>query len=295
MANTNASTSQEVLEKIKQIPASEPQKINELVQELEQHRFFVDMDLETIEVQMDVRKKIDKLLGNYKIISAEEYDLQSRLQMLHDWLEIAIEKKEKRPKPAEPEAKEAEETAVTEREPMAEEGEVVSSPKKNAIKLKLKNGSADETLPQDPDNFYKLVFETYYMTLNFKKAMDFKKIERKPREMSIAELRKQIKSFDRKNISTTPLYIEIHNKLALAFSNLVFVLLGIPIAIRTHRREKSINFGLTMILFLVYWGIMLGGVACTIRNITPPWFGIWLANILLFSVGLFLFIKLTRK
>ena len=177
---------------------------------------------------------------------------------------------------------------------VAEEGEVFADPKREFIQLKLKNGSADESLPQDPDNFYKLVFKTYNMKLDLKNVDAFKKTEKKPREMTIKELRKEIERLERDNVKPTPLYIEIHNKLALAFSNLVFIFIGIPIAISTHRREKSINFGLTMVLFLVYWGIMLGGVACVIRNIMPAWIGIWMANIILSAVGCFLFFKFVK-
>jgi len=133
------------------------------------------------------------------------------------------------------------------------------------------------------------------MTLNMRDALEAENMQKKPREMKITKLRGEIGKRREKKINTVPLYIEIHNKLALAFSNFIFVLIGIPIAIKTHRREKSINFGLTMVLFLVYWGIMLGGVACSIRNFVPPWLGIWAANILLFIAGIFLFIRTAGK
>ena len=107
--------------------------------------------------------------------------------------------------------------------------------------------------------------------------------------MNIAEIKAEISKLEKDNINATPLYIEMHNKLALAFSNFVFVLIGIPIAISTHRREKSINFGLTMLLFIIYWAIMLGGVACSIRQIVPPWAGIWMANAVLAFIGMILF------
>jgi len=178
---------------------------------------------------------------------------------------------------------------------VAEEGEIITNPENGFVKLKLKNGSADESLPRDPENFYKLVFDTYYMKLDMKDAIDYRTIEKKPREMSIRELREEIRKLEKDNINVTPLRIEIHNKLALAFSNIVFVFLGIPIAISTHRREKSINFGLTMVLFLAYWGIMLGGIACVIRNTLPAWVGIWMANALLFVVGGILFLKMAKK
>ncbi|MGB2705485.1 MAG: LptF/LptG family permease [Candidatus Omnitrophota bacterium] len=178
---------------------------------------------------------------------------------------------------------------------VAEEGEVTSLPEQHAIKLKLKNGSVDEALPQDPTSSYKLVFKTYHMTLNFRKALEVQKIEKKPREKSIRQLRREITKLRRDNIDTIPLYIEIHNKLALAFSNFIFILVGIPIAVRAHRREKSINFGLTMVIFLLYWGVMLGGVACVVRKLMPPWAGIWMANAILFSVGIVLFSRMARK
>ncbi|UCD54816.1 MAG: LptF/LptG family permease [Candidatus Omnitrophota bacterium] len=76
---------------------------------------------------------------------------------------------------------------------VAEEGEVITIPGENVVKLKLKNGSADESLPQNPERFYKLVFETYYMTLNLKDALKHKNIEKKPRELSIADLWREIK------------------------------------------------------------------------------------------------------
>ena len=178
---------------------------------------------------------------------------------------------------------------------VAEEGEVIPIPEKNMIKLKLKNGSADEALPQDPEKFYKLMFKTYSMTLNLKDALQYETIEKKPREMSIAELKQEMKKLEKADIDTTPLYIEMHNKLALAFSSFIFALIGIPTALKTHRREKSINFGLAMVLFLIYWGIMLGGIACAIRGTVPPWAGIWMANIVLFLLGVFMLTRLAKK
>ncbi|UCH12381.1 MAG: LptF/LptG family permease, partial [Candidatus Omnitrophota bacterium] len=74
---------------------------------------------------------------------------------------------------------------------VAEEGEIISIPKKNAIRLKLTNGTSDEPDPRDPENFCKLNFKTYYMTLSTKEAFNPKKLDRKPKEMTLNELRNE--------------------------------------------------------------------------------------------------------
>ena len=53
---------------------------------------------------------------------------------------------------------------------IAQKGEIEYIESKNAVRLKLINGTVDEPNPQDPNNFYKLNFKTYYMTLDLNQA-----------------------------------------------------------------------------------------------------------------------------
>jgi lipopolysaccharide export system permease protein len=178
---------------------------------------------------------------------------------------------------------------------IAESGRVVPLPEENSVKLMLFEGTADEISPENPDEFYKLTFKNYQMTLDLDNAVDTSNIQKKAREKSIKELREEISDLDKASRRVLSLKIELHKKIALAFSNLVFVLAGIPIAITTHRREKFIGFGLAIIIFLLYWGIMLGGIAFAVHGSVPPWLGVWAANIVVLSLGLTLFWKLLRK
>ena len=177
---------------------------------------------------------------------------------------------------------------------VAEKGEIISVPEENSIKLRLENGTADDIAPDKPDEFYKVSFKEYFMTLNMEKTVDVNKIQKKPREKSVKELLRDIEDFENRNITTIPLRIELHKKIALAFSNLVFVLVGVPLAVTTHRREKFIGLGLAIVLFLIYWGIMLTGIAFAIRNVVPAWAGVWSADILLSLTGLYMLYKLSR-
>ena len=177
---------------------------------------------------------------------------------------------------------------------VAEQGEIVPLEEGNGIKLRLIDGSADEISADKPDEFYKISFQEYFMTLNLEDTVDVNKMQKKPREKSIKELLWDIDDFNRKELNPIPFQIELHKKLAIAFSNLVFVIAAVPLAITTHRREKFIGFGLAIILFLVYWGIMLGGIAFAIRGFVPPWVGVWSADMLLFAFGVAMFYKIAK-
>lgn len=177
---------------------------------------------------------------------------------------------------------------------VAKKGRIIPLPDENSVKLKLVDGTADEIAPDNPDEFYKLSFKDYYMTLNLENSADTKNIQKKPREKSIKELLAEIRELKREGVSVIPLSIELHKKLALAFSSLIFVLAGIPLAITTHRREKFIGYGLAITLFLLYWGIMLSGIAIALRDIVPPWLGVWSANVLILILGLCMFRRIIK-
>ncbi|MFH1798630.1 MAG: LptF/LptG family permease [Candidatus Omnitrophota bacterium] len=178
---------------------------------------------------------------------------------------------------------------------MAKTGKIISLPEENSVKLGLREGMADEISIDNPDEFYKLSFKDYYLTLRMEENMDVRNIQKKAREKSIKEILEDIKILEKDNIDVIPLRVELHKKIALAFSNLVFVLVAIPLAITTHRREKFIGFGLSIVLFLVYWAFMLSGITCAIQGLIPPWAGVWFANILLAGIGAFLFFRISSK
>lgn len=178
---------------------------------------------------------------------------------------------------------------------IAERGEFITYPDKNMVKLKLINGTADEPNPQDPGIFYKLNFKTYYMSLDLSSDLAQGKIEKKPKDMTIKEIKNEISRLRASGVKTTPLLSEIHRKLATAFSSFVFVLVGLPLAINTRRREKSVGFGLSLILLTVYYLLFIGGQALSIKNILPPIIGVWSTNAIYFMVGVVLIFVITEK
>jgi lipopolysaccharide export system permease protein len=178
---------------------------------------------------------------------------------------------------------------------IAEAGEINSYPSKNLVELKLFNGTSEEPSPTEPENFYKLNFKTYYMTLDLTKIFKKERIEKKTREMTTIELLNEIENFATQKIDSTPLLVEIWKKINMSIASFVLILIGIPLGIRAHRSEKSIGFGISLILFAVYWGCLLGGVAISLKGALPPYLGVSLANLIFLALGVVSFIATARR
>jgi len=178
---------------------------------------------------------------------------------------------------------------------VAEAGEINTFPKNNIVELKLFNGTSEEPSPTDPENFYKLNFKNYYMTLDLSKIFKREKIDKKTREMTINELVGEMGRFEAQGIDPTPLLVEIWKKINMSLASIVLVLIGIPLGIRAHRSEKSIGFGISLIIFAVYWGCLLGGVAMSLKGVMPPYLGVSLANIVFFVLGIISFMATSRR
>ena len=178
---------------------------------------------------------------------------------------------------------------------IAESGEINSYPARNMMELKLYNGTSEEPSPTEPDNFYKLNFKTYFMSLDLSKVFKKENIQKKAREMTMRELNEEIARSKRQNIDTTPLYVEIYKKVNMAVASFVLILIGIPLGIRAHRSEKSLGFGISLLIFALYWGLFLGGIALSLKGTTEPAFGVSLPNVLFGTWGVISFIITARR
>lgn len=174
---------------------------------------------------------------------------------------------------------------------VAKAGEFASVPGMTVIKLKLIDGTSDEPDPDNPTNFYKLNFRTYFMNLDMAQMQD-KIVEKKYKEMTIRELKKEAKKLKSEGINPAPLITKIHEKLALAFSCFVFMLLGSSLGIITRRREKSINIGIAVLIIVCYYPMYIGLVALAIEGILPAALACWIPNIIFTGVAGFLTYKL---
>jgi lipopolysaccharide export LptBFGC system permease protein LptF len=124
---------------------------------------------------------------------------------------------------------------------------------------------------------------------------DSRPIEKKPKDMTIQELRLEAARLQKEGIDPGPLITQINEKIALAFSCFVFMLLGIPLAVITRRRERSINFGMAFLIIGFYYILFMGSTALSLEGNMNPRITMWMPNIIFGTVGIILTYRLCRN
>ncbi len=85
--------------------------------------------------------------------------------------------------------------------------------------------------------------------------------------------------------------VEIHKKYSIPFACLVFVLLGVPLGLSTRKGNAGIALGVSLLVILVYYIFLIGGEHLADRRIIPPFLSMWLPNILLGALGVYLTLR----
>ena len=89
--------------------------------------------------------------------------------------------------------------------------------------------------------------------------------------------------------------VEAHKKYALPVACLVFSLLGAPLGALARRGGIGMGVGLSIGFFVLYWACLIGGEKLADRGIISPWVGMWIANIILGVLGLYLCFRVLKE
>jgi lipopolysaccharide export system permease protein len=80
--------------------------------------------------------------------------------------------------------------------------------------------------------------------------------------------------------------VEIQKKYSIAAATLVFVLIGVPLALRFPRGGVGMVIASSLSIFSVYYVGLIGGEALADQGFMPPWMAMWLTNVLFGTLGL---------
>ncbi len=89
--------------------------------------------------------------------------------------------------------------------------------------------------------------------------------------------------------------VEIHKKYSIPFACIVFVLIGAPLGIMARRGTFGVGASLSLGFFTLYWICLRGGETLADHGLIAPWLSMWMANIILGVVGIYLTYKMANE
>jgi lipopolysaccharide export system permease protein len=117
---------------------------------------------------------------------------------------------------------------------------------------------------------------------------------RSPEEMSYWELAGFVDKSRRRGEDVSKWDAQLDFKIALPFSILIVILLGISISARAGRKGGAVLFGIGLMLCFSYWIISQFAIAFAQNGQLPPLFGAWFGNLLFLAIALPLYRKASR-
>lgn len=79
--------------------------------------------------------------------------------------------------------------------------------------------------------------------------------------------------------------VDLHHKIAFPFVCIIAVLVGIPFAIQTQRGGFIKGIGVSIIIFLAYYGMSMISIALGKKGILPPFVAVWIPNVIFLAFG----------
>jgi LPS export ABC transporter permease LptG/LPS export ABC transporter permease LptF len=88
--------------------------------------------------------------------------------------------------------------------------------------------------------------------------------------------------------------VELNKRLAIPFACVVFAFLALPLGVGSRSGGRGRGFVVSVGVVLVYYMVASQGEMMAMEGRVPPWLGIWLPNIVLMVIALYLMTRMGR-
>ncbi len=121
---------------------------------------------------------------------------------------------------------------------------------------------------------------------------DFQELESKTEGMPFRRLRQYIKKVQEDGYDATPYVVDLHQKVALPFLNVITIFVAIPFSLKTSRSGgMALGVAVSMAIGFVYYVLFALCISLGHSGVLPPLVAAWAVNILFASFGLYLLLK----
>lgn len=182
----------------------------------------------------------------------------------------------------------------------AKRGELEADNENRVLMVKLYDGRMEMPDQEDPHDVSKTTytpFETIQIPLDFKEALKSKSVKKKRTHLKMVELLERIRSVEtdfpmlsaaHQRIEKTKLVIEANRRVSVAIGCFTFMLIGIPLGVKSHRKETSIGMLMSLgIVFAYYIFIVIAKALADYPDLHPNLI-LWLPMVGLQLLGIYL-------
>ena len=82
--------------------------------------------------------------------------------------------------------------------------------------------------------------------------------------------------------------VELHKKFSIPFASIVFILIGAPLGMMARKSGFTVSMTFSLGFFIIYWAFLISGEEFADRGYLSPALSMWLPNLVLFPLGLFM-------
>lgn len=137
--------------------------------------------------------------------------------------------------------------------------------------------------------------ETFKLTLDYGKKANSIKIGKRIKYLNYKEIFGRLVMLRKRGLPTIRLELDLNQRLALGLAPIAFLLLGMPLAIRTSRKETSVGLLISVVLAGVYFiSIMMFNTLYMYPRCHPELL-LWIPNIIYQLGGAFFIWKISRR
>lgn len=177
---------------------------------------------------------------------------------------------------------------------LARSGRMIVDRQARTIQMVLEDGARHTTSAAHPEQYEVLRFNRMIVSLDPESVFPRTGPARGEREMSIPELQTRIRELEAAGQSPHNPIMEIHKKFSIPVACFVFALLGLALGVSNRKDGKLASFVLGIGVIFIYYVIMFTAQAMTKGKLVPAWLSMWLPNILLGLMGIWLLVSRTR-
>jgi len=140
---------------------------------------------------------------------------------------------------------------------------------------------------EDTKKLMFLEFEKEYIDIQVN-PLDLTGREKTAEEMSLKELKSTILFNKKTGKDVNKQLVKYHMRFSIPFASLIFAIIGASVGLKPIRSTSSIGLGISLVIIIFYYALISTGMYLGLSGMLPAVVAVWIPNIVIGLVGLYM-------